>query len=180
MVIAWNRNKVEMRQFWVTKGTITGHFAYIGTSTTGFVTNVYGPHKTLEKMQFIADPNHYATLTSGNHWIIGGDYNMIKSFAEKKGGICRLEPKTLSFTQMIDNLNLIDLEPTNGCFTWNNKRGGKHQKPTDWIVSSSQSTPLWKDGTLNPPSCQFSVWTIGQLISKPTSIISPLELKSSG
>ena len=52
---------------------------------------------------------------------------MIKSLAEKKGGIRKLEPESLAFTQMIDNLNLIDLEPTNGCFTWNNKRGGKNQ-----------------------------------------------------
>jgi exonuclease III len=52
---------------------------------------------------------------------------MIKSLAKKKGGICILEPESLAFTQMIDNLKLIDLEPTNGCFTWNNKRGGKNQ-----------------------------------------------------
>ena len=52
---------------------------------------------------------------------------MIKSLEEKKGGIYRLEPDNLAFTQMIDNLNLIDLDPTNGRFTWNNKRGGTHQ-----------------------------------------------------
>jgi exonuclease III len=47
MAIAWNRNEVEMTQFWTTKGTITGHFTYIGTSTIGFVTNVYGRTKQL-------------------------------------------------------------------------------------------------------------------------------------
>ena len=118
-----------MTLFWTTKGTITGRFTYIGTSTTGFVTNVYGQHKKTEKPQFLDDLNHCATLTSGNHWIIGGDYNMIKSLAKKKGGIRRLELESLSFTQMNDNLNLIDLDPTNGCFTWNNKRGGKNQIP---------------------------------------------------
>ena len=116
-----------MTQFWTTKGTITGHFAYICTSTTGFITNVYGPNKATEKLQFIEDLNHCATLTSRSHWIIGGDYNMIKSLAKKKGSICRLGPESLAFTQMIDKLNLIDLDPTNGCVTWNNKRGGKNQ-----------------------------------------------------
>ena len=98
MTLAWNIKKVQMNQFWTTKGTITGHFAYIVTSTIGFITNVYGLHKTLEKLQFIVDLNLCATLTMGNHWIIGGDYNMIKSLEEKKGGIHRLEADNLAFT----------------------------------------------------------------------------------
>lgn len=52
---------------------------------------------------------------------------MIKSLEEKKGGIFRLEADSLAFTQIIDNLNLIDLEPINGFFSWNNKLGGMHQ-----------------------------------------------------
>ena len=52
---------------------------------------------------------------------------MIKSLEKYKGGIHRLEPDILAFSQMIDNLNIIDLDPNDGCFTWNNKRGGTHQ-----------------------------------------------------
>lgn len=97
----------------MTRGTITGHFAYIGSATTGFDTNIYGPHRVPEKIEFIADLNHYATLATWNHWIIGGDYNMIKSLEEKKGGIRQLDTDSIAFTEMIDNLNLIDLEHIN-------------------------------------------------------------------
>ena len=86
LALAWNRNKVQMVQFWVTKRTIKTRFTYIGTTTTGFVTNVYGSYTISEKLQFIADLNYFSNLTVGDHWIIDGDYNMIKSLEEKKGG----------------------------------------------------------------------------------------------
>ena len=63
LALAWNKNKVKMVQFWETKRTIIARFTYIGTTTTGFVTNVYGPHTISEKLQFIADLNNFANLT---------------------------------------------------------------------------------------------------------------------
>lgn len=84
MAITWNRSKVNMTQLWTTKGTIIGNFDYFGTSVIGYVTNVYRSHQTTEKLQLIDDLNHCATLTTGSHWIVGGNYKMIKSLEEKK------------------------------------------------------------------------------------------------
>jgi len=39
---------------------------------------------------------------------------------DKRGGIRRLEPEYGDFQNLIDNSNLIDLETSNGTFTWRN------------------------------------------------------------
>ena len=38
-----------------------------------------------------------------------------------------MEAGNLAFTQMIDNLKMIDIEPIKDLFTWNNRSGGTHQ-----------------------------------------------------
>ena len=52
---------------------------------------------------------------------------MIKSLSEKKGGSRTLNKDVLAFQTFIDNVKLVDMETKNGCFTWNNKRGGESQ-----------------------------------------------------
>ena len=61
-------------------------------------------------------------LTKGKPWIIGGDFNLIRSLEEKKGGIHQLNPRTETFNEVIDTLNLVDVRTNNDNFTWNNKR----------------------------------------------------------
>jgi exonuclease III len=61
------------------------------------------------------------------HWIIGGDFNIITSLAEKKGGIPRLDMEADLFKETIYNLHLVDWETENGIFTWNNCRRGVHK-----------------------------------------------------
>ena len=57
-------------------------------------------------------------------WIIAGDFNAITDLAEKRGGNARLEPSAMLFRDNISSLNLVDIKPSNGQFTWNNKRVG--------------------------------------------------------
>ena len=62
-----------------------------------------------------------------SYWIVGGDFNMITSLTEKKGGPRHLEIDNLAFYQIIQDLKPVDLETNNGIYTWNNKRGRKSQ-----------------------------------------------------
>eukprot|EP00253_Pinus_taeda_P016062 PITA_16062 len=59
--------------------------------------------------------------------IIGGDFNMITSLSEKKGGIRKLNKDSEAFVEFIMSARLIDVQPRSGAFTWNNMRGGERQ-----------------------------------------------------
>eukprot|EP00253_Pinus_taeda_P019250 PITA_19250 len=72
------------------------------------------------------------TLTSLNSsrryplWISGGDFNIITHLEEKKGGRRKLEEDSTSFKDFIRNNQLIDVQTSNGTYTWTNKRRGVH------------------------------------------------------
>ena len=51
-----------------------------------------------------------------------GDFNLITSLIENKGGRRRLEEETELFCDMIKDLKLVDILSGEGWFTWNNKR----------------------------------------------------------
>eukprot|EP00253_Pinus_taeda_P001927 PITA_01927 len=57
--------------------------------------------------------------------IIGGDFNMITTLLEKKGGLRKLNKDMEAFTSFIDDVKLVDILPKSGNFTWNNRRGGE-------------------------------------------------------
>ena len=57
-------------------------------------------------------------------WIVAGDFNDITNLEEKRGGISRLGPSSSMLRDNIGFLNLIDVKPRSGIFTWNNRRSG--------------------------------------------------------
>ena len=56
--------------------------------------------------------------------IYGGDFNMITSLNEKKGGTRALGNDAIAFSSFIQEVNLVDIQPRNGTFTWTKRRGG--------------------------------------------------------
>eukprot|EP00253_Pinus_taeda_P027563 PITA_27563 len=57
----------------------------------------------------------------------GGDFNMVTSLVEKKGGRRRKEDDMEAFGDIIEELHVVDLPMMNGVYKWNNRRGGSHQ-----------------------------------------------------
>lgn len=55
-------------------------------------------------------------------WVSGGDFNMIATTEEKKGGRCRVNRDGSALKDFIHDNWLIDLPTTNGLYTWSNKR----------------------------------------------------------
>jgi hypothetical protein len=115
---------------------------------------------------------YLSNLTRYNRWIVGGDYNLIRSLEEKKGGSRRLDQDSNDFNSLIDNLNLIDLEAINGIFTWTNRRTRSHQitcKLDRFLISDS----LMLEGTaleasiLNIPGSDH--WPIQLWMDVPTT-----------
>lgn len=92
---------------------------------TYLITNVYGPQILEGKQKFLDSLEELRDRHAGMPWIQGGDFNMIKSLSEKKGGT-RVQIKDfLKFQSFTDTMKLVDIVTSNGIFTWNNKRGGE-------------------------------------------------------
>lgn len=66
-------------------------------------------------------------IYSDSAWIIGGDFNLIRSLEEKRGGIRKTDNYMEKFNDIIEELRLVDIHTINGIFTWNNRRGGRNQ-----------------------------------------------------
>lgn len=66
-------------------------------------------------------------LYQGMPWIIGGDFNMITTLAEKRGGLRKIEPDMEVFRYMISEQRMVDIQTINGTHTWNNRRDGSNQ-----------------------------------------------------
>ena len=99
----------------------------MGVSDTFLITNVYGPQRIDEKLRFLDSLVDLRSRHAEIPWVMGGDFNMIKSLSEKKGGTRVLNKDSLAFQSFIDNMKLVDSKVSNGLFTWNNKRGGEAQ-----------------------------------------------------
>lgn len=52
-----------------------------------------------------------------DHWLMGGDFNIIRSLEEKKGGIRALSGINSAFNRTIEDLHLVDIQTPNGFYT---------------------------------------------------------------
>jgi len=120
----WSPHKIGILDAEASRNYLSIVIQLVGERDTFLVTNVYGPQRIDEKLKFLD------TLVDlwGRHadipWIMGGDFNMIKSLSEKKGGTRSLSRDSSAFQTFSDNINLVDTNWNIGLFTWNNRRGG--------------------------------------------------------
>jgi exonuclease III len=84
--ILWNTNMVLLENFLTTKWSITTDYRLIGSNKPRHLTNVYGPANPRDKKAFLRSLSYLSSLTQYNRWIVGGDFNIIRSLEEKKGG----------------------------------------------------------------------------------------------
>ncbi len=78
-----------------------------------------------DKLRFLDSLTDLKERYAGIPWIMGGDFNMIKSLSEKKGGTRALTKDALAFQYFMDTMKLVNIDSSNGLFTWNNRRGGE-------------------------------------------------------
>ena len=99
----------------------------MGDKEIYMVANVYGPQRMDGKLMFLDSLQKLRERHAKIPWILGGDFNMIKSMSEKKGGTRILNKDSCAFQTFINNMKLVDIVMNNGTFAWNNKRGGEAQ-----------------------------------------------------
>lgn len=122
-----NPNSVTLEKDFTTKWSISTTYRLIGSNKPDYLTNVYGPTTSRDNQAFLRNLENLTTLTRGNRWIMGRDFNMIRNLDEKRGGTRRLEVESKDFQNLVDNLGLIDTDTSNGIFTWTNQRTGSRR-----------------------------------------------------
>ena len=97
-----------MRHTLFVKMQIIGHTEEI------LCTNVYGPQVMEGKRRFLLDLENLKDHTHNAHWILVGDFNIITTLAEKKGGTGRLDRDAEELLSFIDTMVLVDIRTNNG------------------------------------------------------------------
>eukprot|EP00253_Pinus_taeda_P027310 PITA_27310 len=127
ILILWNPQKMGIIDVEASRNYLLVVIRPIGDRENYLVTNVYGPQKSEDKLKFLDSLGELRNRHAGVPWIMGGDFNMIKSLSKKRGGTRALSKDFIAFQTFTYNMNLVDSETSNGLFTWNNKRGGEAQ-----------------------------------------------------
>jgi exonuclease III len=127
IAILWNPTIVVLDNFFSTTWTISARYRVMGSNKEGILTNAYGPQSPQEKDNFLKRLLVLGNLMDKKQWIIGGDFNIIISLEEKRGGIRRLDKDSETFQNLIEDLHLVDMEARNGIFTWTDKHSGTNQ-----------------------------------------------------
>jgi exonuclease III len=126
----WNPQVMNLLAVEATRHTLLVNMKIIGNTEVILCTNVYGPQMLEEKRRILLDPENLKAHSSNLHWILVGDFNIIMTLAEKKGGTRILDRDAEEFSAFIDKVDMVGIRTSNCQFTWNNKRINKHQVAT--------------------------------------------------
>ena len=79
LVIIWNPEEIQLSNWISFPRILTGTTKIIGTMEEVSITRVYGPHIQGEKENFLQNLKALRSLIPGRQWIVGGDFNLIKT-----------------------------------------------------------------------------------------------------
>ena len=87
----WNPQVLNLLAAEATRHTLSVNMQIIGNTEVILCTNVYGTQMVEEKRRMLLDLENLRAHSNNLHWILEGDFNIITSLAEKKGGTGRLD-----------------------------------------------------------------------------------------
>lgn len=122
----WDTRKYQLVAAEASKNYLAMEMLIIGNSFSFLCINIYGPQRLDDKLVFLDSLKNLIARHPQANLILGGDFNMITSLMEKKGGLRKLNRDGEYFKEFIDKANFIDVYPKQGSFTWNNRRGGEN------------------------------------------------------
>jgi hypothetical protein len=126
----WNSQVMNLIAAVATRHTLFANMKIIGNTEMILCTNVCGPQMLEEKRRMLLEIEDLKSRSNNLHWILAGDFNIIRSLVEKKGGTRRLDRDVEEFSTFIDTVEMVDIRTNNIHFTWNNKWINQHQVAT--------------------------------------------------
>eukprot|EP00253_Pinus_taeda_P011270 PITA_11270 len=121
----WDTRRYQVVAAEASKNYLAMEMQPTGNSSSFLCINIYSPQRLEDKLVFLESLNKLMDRHPNANFILGGDFNMITSLLEKKGGLRKLNRDGEQFKDFIDNARLVDVYPKQGKFTWNNRRGGE-------------------------------------------------------
>ena len=113
----WNPQRIGIVDVEESRNYLSVIIQPVGEREAYLVTNVYDPRRLDDKLRFLDSPIELRDRHAGVPRIMGGDFDMIKSLSEKKGGTRTLSKVSIAFQTFIDNMKLVDTDMSNGLFT---------------------------------------------------------------
>ena len=92
----------------------------------GTLVNTYGPSSFPKKQAFLDFLEWVNRQAEGARWVMEGDFNLIANLGGKKGGRRSLDRYQEAFGAFQASSSFVDMETSNGWYTWNNMQGGEH------------------------------------------------------
>jgi exonuclease III len=129
LVCLWNPRRVQPLWWISSRSSMSMIATCLETGEVILFSNIYAPIDFQGKQFLWSHIRLVRSMMPFYPWIMAGDFNAICELDEKSGGIGRLEPSALLLRDNINSLNLVDIKPNNGRFTWNNRRVGE-----SWIA----------------------------------------------
>jgi len=124
LAIMWNPQVLSLQDFHASHFFIQTTFHLIGTNIHGHLSNVYFPQYLQKKLDLLDTLTALNSNKTFPFWICGGDFNIITALGEKSRGRSTLEGDSIDFKDFIHRNQLMDLQTSNGVYTWTNKRRG--------------------------------------------------------
>eukprot|EP00253_Pinus_taeda_P007706 PITA_07706 len=122
----WDTRRYQLVAAEASKNYLAMEMLLTGISSSFLCINIYIPQRLDDKLVFLESLNKLMERHPKANFILGGDFNMITSLMEKKGGLQKLNRDGEQFKDFIDNARLVYVYPKQGKFTWNNRRGGEN------------------------------------------------------
>jgi endonuclease/exonuclease/phosphatase family metal-dependent hydrolase len=89
-----------------------------------YVINVYMPNNYREKLDCWDSLLSLENGDFSHNCILAGDFNITRTLKEKRGGSIVRDQFRENLDDVISTLELYDVPPKKGSFTWNNRRAG--------------------------------------------------------
>eukprot|EP00253_Pinus_taeda_P023623 PITA_23623 len=167
----WDTRRYQLVAEEASKNYLAMEMLLTGNSSSFLCINIYSPQRLDDKLVFLDSLKQLMERHPNANCILGGDFNMITSLMEKKGGLRKLNRDGEQFKEFIENANLIDMYPKQGGFTWNNRRGGGENLISSRLDRFLVSENLLLDGrNLESnilPSGGSDHWLISLIVEDP-------------
>ncbi len=132
----WNSRFYSCSEVVVRKYSLTIRLMHCASGTLFYLTNVYGPATWAGKEEFCQELAALKTVCTGP-WVLCGDFNCTRNHLERTGR-CWSNKLMGLFSDLINELELVDLPIANQLYTWSNMQANPTLAKLDRFLLSTE------------------------------------------
>ena len=97
ILTVWDHQRLGILDVEASRNYLLMVIQHLGDKEIYMITNVYGPKKLEDKLKLLTSLEELRERHPNMPWILAGNFNMIKSLTEKKGGTRKLGRDSIAF-----------------------------------------------------------------------------------